>query len=166
MKLNGKFIMIPRILFRDKNLSKTDICLLSLIISLTFKEKYCYASNEYLADAINVSVRTITASLSKLRLTNYINIKYVNKNRRIYLNKKKGLVSYSTNIEENCNDVVEENCYHNIKNKYKNNNKNNIKDFKRTIDVPKWMKDPNMCKSEPCSKEEQEELENMLKEFK
>lgn len=158
--------MIPRILFRDKNLSKTDICLLSLIISLTFKKQYCYASNEYLADAINVSERTITAHFQKLRLTNYINIKYASINRRIYLNNELELVNYSTDIEENCNDVVEENCYHNIKNKYKNNNKNNIKDFKRTIDVPKWMKDPNMCKSIPCSKEEQEELENMLKEFK
>jgi len=158
--------MIPRILFRDKNLSKTDICILSLIISLTFKEQYCYASNEYLANAINVSERTITSSLSKLRSTNYIDIKYINKNRRIYLNNEKGLVNYSTNIEENCTNKVEENCYHNIKNKYKNNNKNNIKDFKRTIDVPKWMEDPNICKSEPCSKEEQEELENMLKKFK
>ena len=77
MKLDCEFIMTPRILFSNKNLTRTDIDLLSLIISLTLNSNYCYASNKYLADYINTSKRTITDSLSKLKKAEYIIIKYV-----------------------------------------------------------------------------------------
>lgn len=63
--------------------SKTDIHVLGLIISLTLKNGYCYASNEYLAKYINVSKRTISDSLSKIKRLNYIIVKYENNNRRI-----------------------------------------------------------------------------------
>ena len=38
--------MKPRILFNDKNLTRTDADLLSLIISLTLKKDYCFATNK------------------------------------------------------------------------------------------------------------------------
>ena len=44
--------MKPRILFNDKNLTRTDTDLLSLIISLTLKNDYCFATNKYLANYI------------------------------------------------------------------------------------------------------------------
>lgn len=50
LKIKGQFITIPGILFIDKDLSKTDILVLGLIISLAFKDEYCYASNKYLTD--------------------------------------------------------------------------------------------------------------------
>lgn len=65
--LDCEFIMTPRILFNDRNLSKTDCSVLGLIISLTLKNGYCYASNEYLADYVKVSKRTISDSLSKIK---------------------------------------------------------------------------------------------------
>ena len=81
--------MTPRILFNDRNLSKTDCNVIGLIISLTLKIDYCYASNEYLANYINVSERTISDSLSILKKLKYIKIKYINSKRRIYLNTEK-----------------------------------------------------------------------------
>ena len=59
--------MKPRILFNDKNLTRTDTDLLSLIISLTLKNDYCFATNKYLANYINTSERTISYSLSKFK---------------------------------------------------------------------------------------------------
>ena len=64
--------MIPRILFKDSSLSETDKMLMGLIISLTLKNTYCYASNEYLEKYINKSQRTINYSLSKLKKLEYI----------------------------------------------------------------------------------------------
>ncbi len=67
--------MTPRIIFNDKNLTRTDTDLLSLIISLALKNDYCFANNEYLANYINTSERTISYSLSKLKELNYIFVK-------------------------------------------------------------------------------------------
>lgn len=69
---NSAFIIVPRIGLIDKEISKTTCLVLGLIVSLTFKNDYCYASNKYLADYLNVSKRTITDSLSLLKKLNYI----------------------------------------------------------------------------------------------
>lgn len=157
--------MLPRISFNDKSLSQTDRCVLGLIVSLTFKQKYCYARNKYLSDYIRVSERTITDSLSKLKELKYIFIKYEDRRRKTYLNTEKIPIKSSNNIANNCNSKVEENCDHNInsnnKNKYKKYN-----NFKYEEPVPYWMSHPEVCKSEPASLEEQAEMEELLKEFK
>jgi len=171
IKLDCDFIITPRILFNDKNLSRTDIDILSLIISLTFKYGYCYACNDKLAKYVNTSIRTISDSLSKLRKLNYIIIKNNDyKTRRIYLNKEKIPVKPANDVAKKCQDVAEncssevaESCYHNINNKYKNNNKYN---YKKITPVPKWIDDPSLCVAEPTTEEERTELEELLKEFK
>ena len=81
--------MIPRILFNDSSVSETDRMVMGLIISLTLKNTYCYASNEYLEKYINKSQRTINYSLSKLKKLEYIKVKFENGKRRIYLNTDK-----------------------------------------------------------------------------
>ena len=68
--------MIPRILFNDSSLSETDRMVMGLIISLTLKNTYCYANNEYLEKYINKSQRTINYSLSKLKKLEYIKVKF------------------------------------------------------------------------------------------
>ena len=112
--------MTPRILFNDRNLSKTDCSVLGLIISLTLKNGYCYASNEYLANYVKVSKRTISDSLSKIKRLKYIIVKYENNNRRIYLNTEKIPTKVANQVAKNCNDMVAETCDYNINNKYKN----------------------------------------------
>lgn len=143
-------------------MSQTDRCVLGLIVSLTFKENYCYANNHYLANYIKVSERTITDSLSKLKSLKYIVAKYENRKRKIYLNEEKIPIKSSNKVAKNCELKVEEICNHNINNnKYKNYNK-----FKYNEPIPYWMKHPEVCKSKQASLEEQKEMEELLKEFK
>lgn len=170
IKLDCDFIITPRILFSDKNLSRTDIDILSLIISLTFKCGYCYACNDKLAKYVNTSIRTISDSLSKLRNLNYIIVNGEYKNRRIYVNQEKIPMKLANDVATKCDDVAEnrsekvaESCYHNINNKYKNNYKYNNK---RIVPVPNWIEDPSLCEAKLATPEEQAEIEELLKEFK
>lgn len=163
--------MTPRILFNDKQLSRTDIDILSLIISLTLKNKYCYASNEYLANYINISERTVSDSLSKLKKLDYIIVKYVSHKRRIYLNTEKIPVKNVTKNAETCDYEVAEICDHNINSKYKKEYKNKYNTnisinhrFKET--VPYWLEHPEVCTSKKATEEEQKEMEELLKEYK
>lgn len=153
--------MTPRILFTDENLTRTDIDLLSLIISLALNSNYCYANNKYLKDYINTSIRTISDSLTRLRTLKYIIVKKVNVNSRIYLNIEKIPIKVATDIAENCSKEVTENCDHNINSKYKNKYKN-----KYVAPVPYWMEHLEVIKKGPPNEEELKELEEMLKEFK
>lgn len=161
MRLKGEFIMVPDLSLIDDNLSQADKLVLGLIISLSFKNNYCFASNKYLGMRIRVSPRTITDSLKKLKLNKYIIIKYIDKKRHIYLNKEKVLVEdNSTNEARNCTYLYAEICDHNIKTKYKK--KNNISNNP----VPIWMEHPEMCESKKASPEEIKEMEDLLKDFK
>lgn len=135
--IDCEFIITPRILFNDKNLSRSDIDVLSLIISRTFKYGYCYSKNSSLADYVKLSERSITYSLSKLKELNYIIVKYVDNQRRIYLNKEKIPIKSSSEVATGCYHKVEDNCDHNINNKYKKEYKRY--NFKEPI-IPKWMK--------------------------
>lgn len=155
--------MTPWILFNDRNLSKTDCSVLGLIISLTLKNGYCYASNEYLADYVKVSKRTISDSLSKIKRLKYIIVKYENNNRRIYLNTEKIPTKPANHVAKNCDDMVAETCDHNINNKYKNEYKKRNK-FKREEIVPYWMEHPEVCKSSDASLEEQAEMQKAIDE--
>lgn len=148
--------MTPRILFNDKNLTRTENDLLSLIISLALKNDYCYANNKYLADYINTSDRTISYLLSKLKELNYIFIKKINGKRRIYLNKEKIATKNADDVATNCSNDSAIDCGYNINNKF---NK-----FKREGIVPEWMKHPELCVSTSATKEEQEQMQKEIDE--
>lgn len=153
-------MITPRILFSDKCLSRTDIDVLSLIISLALNKGYCYATNDYLKEYINSSERTINYSLSKLKKLDYIIVKNENSKRRIYLNIEKIPTKVADEDAENCSNESASSCNHNINsNKYKNNNK-------RNEIIPYWMEHPEICVSEPLSKAEQKEMNELMKDFK
>ena len=107
--------MVPRIVFNDKALIITSRNILSLIISLTFKHEYCFATNNYISEYIKVNSRTVSDSLSRLKKQQYIKAKYVDNKRRIYLNTEKVPVKSADAIANNCSKTAAENCYHNIK---------------------------------------------------
>ena len=153
--------MTPRIVFNDKKLSRTDIDVLSTIISLALKKDYCYASNEYLAEYVNSSKRTITNSLSKLTELNYIKTKYVNNKRRIYLNLDKLTTIVSCEVAETCYDGIAKSCDHKRNNRKENNNK-----YKKEVPVPYWLEHPEVCKEDSMTEEEIAEMEELMKEFK
>lgn len=158
--MTSEFIITPRILFRDKNLSRTDIDVLSLIISLALNKGYCYATNDYLKEYINSSERTINYSLSKLKKLDYIIVKSENSKRRIYLNIEKIPTKVADEDAENCSNDGASSCTHNINNnKYKKNNKKNEI-------IPYWMEHPEVCVSIQLNEEEQKEMDELMKDYK
>ena len=161
MKLDCQYYLIPIIVYNDKFLSSTEKLLLSQIISLTLKEGYCYASNNYLANSLNTTIRTISKSLSQLKSQNYIIIKIENNNRKIYLNKEKIPTKTSIPIEENFYSSVENNFYHNKKELiYKNN--------KYIESIPEWMSNPKLTEKKELTEEdkiEAEYIKELLKEY-
>lgn len=157
--------MSPRILFNDKNLTRTDNDLLSLIISLALKYDYCFASNNYLANYINTSTRTISDSLSKLKQLKYIIVRNDDGRRKIYLNNEKIPTKNANDNAEIRNNEIATDCDHNIK--YKN--KKGYNKYKRFNDegiIPYWMEHPEVCKKVPMTKEEEQELKDLINEFK
>ena len=157
--------MSPRILFNDKNLTRTDNDLLSLIISLALKYDYCFASNNYLANYINTSTRTISDSLSKLKRLKYIIIRNDDGRRKIYLNNEKIPTKNAHDDANIRSNEVATDCDHNIK--YKNKKEyNKYKRFNGEGIIPYWMEHPEVCKKVPMTKEEEQELKDLINEFK
>ena len=68
--------------------------------SLNYKGNECFSSNEYLAKRINVSKRTITSALAKLKKEGLIKVEYVNYARKLYVTEM-GWKNTSIGIEEN-----------------------------------------------------------------
>ena len=166
--------MTPIILFNDKNLSRTDIDVLSLIISLTFKYGYCYACNERLAKYVNTSKRTISDSLSKLRKLNYIKVNNEDNRRKIYLNNEKiptkianDVATNSENVTKNRSSDITKSCNHNINNKYKSKYMNNYNyiNSQKNSNVPEWMENPMPCELNKTTLEEQQEMKELIKEI-
>lgn len=79
------YIMISNVVLDSCKLNSTDKLLMGIINSLSSKDKYCYASNEYLANRLKVSKRTITNSLAKLSNENFIKMETISNGRKIYL---------------------------------------------------------------------------------
>jgi DNA-binding MarR family transcriptional regulator len=82
-----KYIVIPEKILNNKELCINAKILLAKINLLSYEKGYCYASNKYLGNLIDVSSRTITRLISELKNANLITIKYSDDNeRRIYIN--------------------------------------------------------------------------------
>ena len=81
-----RFALVPLFDLRDLNLNSTDKLVMGMIVSLTMKRADCTASNEFLSLQIQVSKRTITKSLAKLKNKNLISIKCEDYQRKIYSN--------------------------------------------------------------------------------
>lgn len=161
MQLDCTFSITPRIVLSDKNLSSTEKLLMGLIVSLTLKNNYCFASNKYFADNLNISVRTVTLALSKLKLEEYIFVRADNGRRKIYLNKEKIPTKTSNRVAETCDVSIESNCYHKINNNYKKNNNK----YKNKEIIPVWLEHKEMCNSISATKEEIEEMNELLKDL-
>jgi hypothetical protein len=74
--------VIPAKFLISKDISSTQKLLLGLISSLSNLKGYCFASNEYLADLLDVSKTTVSQAISDLETKGYLG-------RIIYRNDKK-----------------------------------------------------------------------------
>lgn len=76
------FIVDSRVL-RDENLSAFDVVLYSLLCGLANNSKNgCYSSNQYLSEFLNVSIRSVKYSLTRLKKFGYISVTLKNNNTR------------------------------------------------------------------------------------
>lgn len=109
---------------------------------------------------LSVKEKTISNSLNNLKRKKYINVKFVNRQRRIYLNNEIVSKENSKVIEKNENkDIVKNYQYKRKEYTRKNNNINNNL-------IPYWMEHPEVCKSEKASPEKQAYMEELLSKYK
>ena len=78
-------ILIDDSIVASDLINSTDKLVYGVINSLANSTGYCYASNDYIGKKVNLSKRTITDSIRKLKKANYIKVEIVNYQRRIYL---------------------------------------------------------------------------------
>lgn len=82
---NLKYVQVPMVVLLDEDFSSTSKLLMGLIITLSMKDGYCYASNRYLSNLLKVSKRTISSSITALRRKKYVEIGNEDNARKIYL---------------------------------------------------------------------------------
>ena len=73
MENTFKGVWIPSQIWRDKNLSLQEKCLLVEINSLS-KDSTCYATNAHFAEFIGLNITRISQIISSLKMKGYINI--------------------------------------------------------------------------------------------
>ena len=103
------FIAVPRIILNDQTCSQTDKLVYGLINSLSNNKEYCYASNSYFANQLNVKEKTISNSINNLKRKNYICVEFVNNQRRIFLNEMIVSKENSRVLEKNKDENIEKN---------------------------------------------------------
>ena len=96
---NTSFLTVPYSILSHKELTLSAKLLLAEILSLSKLEGYCYASNEYLAERLNVSSKTVKNSLRQLKSCKYITIKLAKGSERsIYPNPSGIFTSAGKNL--------------------------------------------------------------------
>jgi len=76
------YIIITHSIYTDKEINDGAKLLYGLILSLSQKDGYCYAENEYLSDTLGKSKRTINYYLEALVNKKYIYIDFYKKTSR------------------------------------------------------------------------------------
>ena len=128
----GYYSVIPATVLYNKELKANEKLLYAIITSLACKEGYCFTSNKYLAERLDVNPKTISSWICDLKNKNFIVVELIrNKNnqiiqRKIYINDVpyplNNVYQYQSKNGQAIHQKVEDN---NIKNNIKNNNKVN-----------------------------------------
>lgn len=106
------------------NSIKGELGLLLIISSLTAKEGYCYANNNYLAEQFKTTEVSISRKIKKLEQKKYITIEYKKRGCEV-ISRKIRLTKMLTDDYQNCYSTINKNVKdNNINNK--NININNI----------------------------------------
>lgn len=95
----------------DKRI-KNELNLLLIISSLTAKEGYCYASNEYFAKIFNEHPVNISKKIKKLEKLGYIKIEY-KRNGFLVTGRKIRLAKMLTAVSKNANRPISKNAKEN-----------------------------------------------------
>jgi hypothetical protein len=127
----GYYSVIPATVLYNKELKANEKLLYAIITSLACKEGYCFASNKYLAEKLDINPKTISSWISDLKNNNFIVVELIrNENnqiiqRKIYIND----VPYPLNNGYHYQSKNGQTIHQKVEN---NNIRNNIKSNKNT----------------------------------
>ena len=98
-------IEIPSVTLNNNNLSASDKLLHGELIRLADDDGYCIVRNEFLADSIGVSTKTISRGISNLKKEGFIDSKIVEQGntmmRRIEVLNYKEIIDFLKGCEVN-----------------------------------------------------------------
>ena len=160
-------VILPNSILGDNRLTFLERLLLIEIMSLSKKEDYCWATNEYFKNLFGVSKQTISKSISSLSKCGYIILKYDKKeknNSKRVIRLSEVLKNQISGIKNNLNTGNQDNLkQYNNKNNIKRNNIGPI--ISKDVDgVELW--NGKRVESEPMSEDEQKYLESLLSCFR
>ena len=125
----GYYSVIPATVLYNKELKANEKLLYAIITSLACKEGYCFASNKYLAEKLNVNPKTVSSWISDLRDKDFIIVELIRNGnnqiiqRKIYINDSPYPLNngyqYQSKNGQAIHQKVEDNV---IRNNIKNNN--------------------------------------------
>ena len=126
----GDYSVIPATILYNKELKANEKLLYAMITSLACKEGYCFASNKYLAEKLNVNPKTVSSWISDLRDKDFIIVELIRNGnnqiiqRKIYIKDSPYPLNngyqYQSKNGQAIYQKVEDNV---IRNNIKNNNK-------------------------------------------
>ena len=159
-------LVLPESVLGDNRLTYFERLLLIELVSLCKKNGYCWPTNRYFMNKFNCTKPTVSKSISSLSKIGYIDIEINNSetyNSKRIIRLSEALKKRITSIQVNINASIQNNFNHD--NKY-NKKKNDILDKIYYVDdngVEYWHGKP--IESKEATMEEQEEMENLLKDF-
>ena len=159
-------LVLPESVLGDNRLTYFERILLIDIVSLCKKNGYCWPTNRYFMKKFDCTKPTVSKSISSLSKFGYIDIEINNSetyNSKRIIRLSEALKKRITSIQVNINASIQNNFNHD--NKY-NKNKKDILDKIYYVDefgVEYWHGEP--IESSVATTEEQEEMENLLKDF-
>ena len=159
-------LVLPESVLGDNRLTYFERILLIDIVSLCKKNGYCWPTNRYFMKKFDCTKPTVSKSISSLSKNGYIDIEINNSetnNSKRIIRLSEVLKKRITSIQGNINTSIQNNFNHD--NKY-NKNKKDILDKIYYVDengIEYWHGIP--IESSVATIEEQEEMENLLKDF-
>ena len=84
----GYFAVIPATVLFNNELKPNEKLLYALITALSNKEGYCYASNKYLGEKLNVDPQTVSRWIGNLRKYNYLVIDIIRNEKQEVIQRK------------------------------------------------------------------------------
>ena len=143
----NNYLIFSYDVMKQNNINLSSKVLLSEIISLSKKQEYCFASNEFFSKRLGLSERTVVSSLKELKQNNYITSERKRYIRYIKLNQKtlkeagidtNFINAKSASINAKSASINAESAQYN--NNYNNNYNNIYKKQKSSYDLAELMK--------------------------
>ena len=139
-KLDLRGLWIPAEILLDKKLSDKEKTILSMIMYLSKDKGYCFATNNYFSDILNVTVVSISRIINSLKKKSYIkiNMNYKSNSKEIENRQIIPLKEAMNRYYQNCGYTINKNDKTDYQN-YKMPINSNDKDIKKNIKNKKYI---------------------------